>query len=53
MGKTTIQEIRAHHAAFRKYIEETGDLLRGRQMPQLTEELFSLYEKTGNLLLSK
>ena len=51
MGKTTLQEIRAHHAAFRKYVEDTGALLRDRQMPQLTEELFSLYEKTGNRLI--
>ena len=51
MGKTTLQEIREHHAAFRKYVEDTGALLRDRQMPQLTEELFSLYEKTGNRLI--
>lgn len=51
MGKTTIQDIKAHHAEFRKYIEETGEALRNRKMPQLTEELFSLYEKTGNRLI--
>ena len=51
MGKTTLQEIREHHAKFRKQIEETGDMLRDRRMPQLTEEGFSLYEKTGNRLI--
>lgn len=45
------QEIREHWRQFRRQIQETGDLLRKRKMPELTEELFSLYEKTGNRLL--
>ena len=51
MIKTQLQQIREHHARFRQKIEETGDMLRKRKMPQLTEEMFSLYERTGNRLI--
>lgn len=51
MGKTQIEEIREHHARFRRQIEETGEMLRDRKMPALTEEKFSLFEKTGNRLI--
>lgn len=32
-------------------IKEAGDELRNTKMPELTEELFSIYEKTGNRLI--
>ena len=51
MAKTKAQEIREHWQRFRRQVEETGELLRDRKMPELTEELFSLYEKTGNRLI--
>lgn len=51
MEKTQLQQIREHHEKFRKQIEETGNMLREQKMPQLTEEKFSLYEKTGNRLI--
>ena len=50
MSKTKLQLIREHHAAFRKQIEETGNFLRGKELPVLTNELFMLYEQTGNRL---
>ena len=50
MSKTKLQQIKEHHAAFRKQIEETGNFLRDKELPVLTEEMFSLYEKTGNRL---
>lgn len=51
MNKTKLQLIREHHAAFRKQIEETGNFLREKELPVLTNELFMLYEKTGNRLI--
>lgn len=51
METTQLQQIREHHAKFRRQIEETGNMLRGKKMPALTEEKFSLYEKTGNRLI--
>lgn len=51
MNRTQTEEIRVHWERFRAQIEETGNLLRGQNMPTLTEELFSLYEKTGNRLI--
>ena len=44
MNRTQTEEIRVHWERFRAQIEETGNLLRGQNMPTLTEELFSLYE---------
>lgn len=51
MSKTKLQQIREHHEKFRKHVEEVGNKLRDQQMPVLTEEMFSLYEKTGNRLI--
>ena len=51
MSKTKLQQIREHHAAFRKQIEETGNFLRDKELPVLTKELFLLYEETGNRLI--
>ena len=51
MMETKLQQIREHHAAFRKHIEETGNSLRYKELPVLTEEMFLLYEKTGNRLI--
>ena len=51
MSKTKLQQIREHHAAFRKQIEETGNFLRDKELPVLTKEMFLLYEKTGNRLI--
>lgn len=46
--KTKLQKIREHHENFRKQAEEMGNLLRDQKMPELTEEAFLVYEKTGN-----
>lgn len=51
MSKTKLQMIKEHHAAFRKQIEETGNFLRTKELPVLTNEMFLLYEKTGNRLI--
>ena len=51
MSKTKLQQIKAHHAAFRKQIEETGNFLRDKELPVLTKEMFLLYEETGNRLI--
>ena len=51
MGKTKLQLIKEHHTAFRKQIEETGNFLRDKELPVLTNEMFLLYEKTGNRLI--
>lgn len=51
MSMTKKQEIREHWQQFRRQVEQTGDMLRGRSMPELTEELFALYEETGNRLI--
>lgn len=51
MSMTKEQEIREHWQQFRRQVEQTGDMLRGRSMPELTEELFALYEETGNRLI--
>ena len=46
--KTKLQKIREHHENFRKQAEEMGNLLRDQKMPELTEDAFLVYEKTGN-----
>lgn len=51
MKKTKLQLIKEHHTAFRKQIEETGNFLRDKELPVLTNEMFLLYEKTGNRLI--
>lgn len=51
MNNKKLQDIRMHHEKFRQQIQATGDLLRDQEMPELTEDLFSLYEKTGNRLV--
>lgn len=51
MDRTKEQDIREHWQQFRRQVEQTGDMLRGRSMPKLTEELFALYEETGNRLI--
>ena len=51
MSKTKLQQIREHHAAFRKQINETGNFLRDKELPVLTQEKFLLYEETGNRLI--
>ena len=51
MKSASLLQIKEHHRQFRKNIEDIGNLLRSRKMPQLTEEMFSIYEKTGNRLL--
>ena len=51
MNNKKLQDIRMHHEKFRQQIQATGDLLRDQEMPELTEGLFSLYEKTGNRLV--
>lgn len=50
MDRTREQEIREHWRQFRRQVEQTGDTLRGRSMPRLTETLFALYEETGSRL---
>ena len=40
MMETKLQQIREHHAAFRKHIEETGNSLRYKELPVLTEEMY-------------
>lgn len=50
MRKTTICEIQTHRERLRREIEELGDELRDKKMPDLNDELFGLYEKTGNRL---
>ena len=44
MMETKLQQIREHHAAFRKHIEETGNSLRYKELPMkmniLKEENF-------------
>lgn len=47
---TTIEQVRKHMDILRKEIECAGEELRNKQMPEITEELYSLYEKTGNRL---
>ena len=51
MSKTKLQQIREHHVKFRNRVEELGNLFRNKPMPVLTEEMFSIYEKTGNRLI--
>ena len=51
MSKTKLQQITEHHAAFRKQINETGNFLRDKELPVLTQEKFLLYEETGNRLI--
>lgn len=51
MNKTKLQQIREHHEKFRARVEELGEQLRNSELPVLTEEMFSLYEKTGNRLI--
>lgn len=51
MSNTQEPEIREHWQQFRRQVEHTGDLLRGRRMPALTEAQFALYEETGNRLI--
>lgn len=51
MEKTKLQKIREHHEKFRARVEELGEQLRNLKLPVLTEEMFSLYEKTGNRLI--
>lgn len=48
---TDLQKIREYHKSFRRQVEKNGNLLRDRRMPDLTEEAFSVYEKTGNRLI--
>lgn len=50
MEERKSDNIREHHRKFRQRLTEWGDMLRGQKMPALTEELFSLFEKTGNRL---
>ena len=50
MSKTKLQQIKEHHAAFRKQIEETGNFLRTKELPVLTNEMFSYI--IGNVILS-
>lgn len=50
MRKTTICEIQTHRERLRREIKELGDELRDKKMPDLNDELFGLYEKTGNRL---
>lgn len=45
------EQIRKHYEEFRAQIAALGDELREREMPELTEELFSQFEQTGNRLL--
>ncbi len=45
------EAVRRHLEQFRQEVEEAGNQLRGRKMPEVTEELFGLYEKNGNRLL--
>lgn len=51
MSMTQKQKIREHHTRFREQVERSGNELRDRRMPALTEEKFSLYEKCGNRLI--
>ena len=51
MNRRKVQEIREHWQQFRQQVAQTGDMLRGRSMPELTKELFGLYEETGNRLI--
>lgn len=50
MGRANKEEIRLHRRRLHEEIEALGEELRGRELPRLTEEMFSLYEKTGNRL---
>lgn len=44
-------QIRAYKEVLRKEIEDAAEVLRNQEMPELTEELFALYEQTGNRLI--
>lgn len=46
----TLEEIRAHQSLLRREIEMQGEALRGLELPELTEELFAVYEQTGRRL---
>lgn len=43
-------EIRKQLERFKGEVEASGEELRGESMPAITQELFELYEKTGNRL---
>lgn len=45
------EKIRKHREALRQEVEAAGQELLNKDMPVLTEELFSLYEKNGNRLI--
>lgn len=45
------ENIKNHLNHLRTEIEQAGNALRNKPMPELTEKLFSIYEKTGNRLL--
>lgn len=51
MSKVTKAEIREHWQQFRREVEALGETLRERELPSLPEELFALYETTGNRLI--
>jgi len=42
------QQLELYLKRYIEYVQKTADELRDRSMPELTEELFSLYEKIGN-----
>lgn len=47
----SVKEIREHQIMLRREITEEGERLRGQELPELTPELFALYETTGNRLI--
>lgn len=46
----TWNEIKEHQTRLRKEIAQEGERLRGQKLPELTQELFALYETTGKRL---
>ena len=42
------QQMELYLKGYIEYIQKTADELRGRSMPELTKDLFSLYEDNGN-----
>ena len=51
MDRHTLEAIKAHHARFVADVEKEVRFLKDKEMPELTEELFALYEQTGNRLI--
>lgn len=46
-----IQELERFYEGYCESIRKEADILRAEEMPEITEELFAIYENTGNRLI--